>query len=163
MPLLQQAALRAAFKQAAFGNSSSSSPSSGPKLPDSGTAESSWADTFAPKLDPQTIKDLKSKFLRHYPSELLNSEAMPSTRLLSLVHHQLVKKQWVWVPWRFRMSVSRAEEVTSQRASKVPRIEHVALSSLLLDDPPALEISFFGCSPQFAVCGKMILSEALQL
>ena len=144
MPLLQQAALRAAFKQAAFGNSSSASPSSGPKLPDSGTSESSWTDTFAPKLDPQTIKDLKSKFIRHYPSELLNSETMPSTRLLSLVHHQLVKKQWVWVPWRFRMSVSRAEEVTSQRASKVPRIEHVALSSLLLDDPPALEISNAG-------------------
>ena len=42
------------------------------------------------------------------------------------------------------MSVTRAEEVTSQRASKIPRVEHASLSSLLLDDPPALEISNSG-------------------
>ena len=144
LPLIQQAALRAAFKQVAFGSSPSAAASSGPTVPESGSVESSWTDSFAPKLDPQTIKDLKGKFIKHYPSELLNSETMPSTRLLSLVHHQLVKKQWTWVPWRFRMSVTRAEEVTSQRASKIPRVEHASLSSLLLDDPPALEISNSG-------------------
>ena len=143
LPLIQQAALRAAFKQV-FGSSPSAAASSGPTVPESGSVESSWTDSFAPKLDPQTIKDLKGKFIKHYPSELLNSETMPSTRLLSLVHHQLVKKQWTWVPWRFRMSVTRAEEVTSQRASKIPRVEHASLSPLLLDDPPALEISNSG-------------------
>ena len=144
LPLLQQAALRAAFKQAAFGSSPSATSSASPVAPERGLVESSWTDSFAPKLDSQIIKDLKGKCLKHYPSELLNSETMPSTRLLSLVHHQLVKKQWTWVPWRFRMSVTRAEEVTSQRASKIPRVEHASLSSLLLDDPPALEISNFG-------------------
>ena len=144
IPLIQQAALRAAFKQAAFGSPSPTPMTSGSTAAPSGSADNSWTDAFAPKLDPQVIKDLKSKFLQHYPSELLNSETMPSTRLLSLVHHQLVKKQWVWVPWRYRMSISRAEEVSSQRASKLPRLEHASLSALLLDDPPALEISNMG-------------------
>ena len=138
LPLLQQAALRAAFKQAAFGSSPSATSSAG------GTRRIFLDGLIRPKVGLSDHQGFEGKFLKHYPSELLNSETMPSTRLLSLVHHQLVKKQWMWVPWRFRMSVTRAEEVISQRASKIPRVEHASLSSLLLDDPPALEISNSG-------------------
>ena len=53
-------------------------------------SDSAWHDTFAPKLDPSIIKQLKKQleqdFLKNYPSEILTPETMPSTRLLSLVH-----------------------------------------------------------------------------
>ena len=46
----------------------------------------SWTETFAPKLDAATISALKSAFEISYPSESLEPEFMPSTRLLSHVH-----------------------------------------------------------------------------
>ena len=69
---------------------------------------------------------------------------MPSTRLLSLVYHQLQKTHWAWIPWKYRMSVEKAEELQAQRSSKQPKMEGLALHSLLLDEPPALEVSNSG-------------------
>ena len=64
---------------------SSSAPAlqTGSSLP---TAPStSWTETFAPKLDAATISALKTAFEISYPSESLEPEFMPSTRLLSHV------------------------------------------------------------------------------
>ena len=139
--LLHKAALRLAFKQANSLPSSSSGgpgPSSGP----SGQSDSqSWVETCAPKLEAETIRKLKATFLSNYPSELLSPETMPSTRLLSLVHHQLAKRQWHWIPWKFRLSASKAEEISQQRSAKIPKLDSVTLQSLLCDDPPSIEIS----------------------
>ena len=144
LSLLQKAALRLAFKTALSQDASPVQPSGSEALGMASAPSGSWSETFAPKLEASMIKQLKIKFLQNYPSELLTPETMPSTRLLSLVHHQISKKQWSWVPWRFRMSVSKAEDLSSQRGSKVPRLESLGLHSLLIDEPPALEISNTG-------------------
>lgn len=143
LSLRQKASLRAAYKSAFQQMSGPSGTSASEPTGPSSSSSTPWSEGFVPKLDPQRIKELKSQFLSNYPSEILNSDTMPSTRLLSL-HHQLQRKQWVWIPWKYRMSVSRAEEVVSQRAAKLPRVETVSFSTLLLDDPPALEISNSG-------------------
>ena len=144
LSLRQKSALRAAFKRCQQDTNEASTPAVVESPPGSSSVQGSWTEAFAPKLDQAKIQELKAKFLKDYPSELLNSDTMPSTRLLSLVYHQLQKGYWAWVPWKFRMSVARAEELQTQRASKQPRLEGLALSQLLLDEVPSLEISNHG-------------------
>ena len=113
-----------------------------------------WAESFPPKLDATVIDQMKTKFLASYPSELVNHDTMPSTRLLSLVHHQLGKKQWAWIPWKYRLTMAKSEEVTSQRQTKMPKLEVASLHHLLVDEPPAIDISNtgFGVSSQKPSC-----------
>eukprot|EP00435_Cladocopium_sp_Y103_P054235 s1168_g17.t1 len=42
------------------------------------------------------------------------------------------------------MSVEKSEDLQAQRSSKQPKLEGLALHSLLLDEPPALEVSNSG-------------------
>ena len=74
-------------------------------------------------------------------SELIHADLFPSTRLVSLVHDQLSKKVWKWVPWKYRISLTRSEEISSNRAQKMPKIDHLGLHSLLFDDPPSIDVS----------------------
>jgi hypothetical protein len=73
--------------------------------------EGSWAESFAPKIQSSTIAKLKKQFLADYPSEVLTPETMPSTRLLSLAHHQHSKQEYRWIPWKFRMTQARLEDM----------------------------------------------------
>ena len=141
--MLQKAALRASFKRCR-----SKMDPSGPLVPAEATASSdipsastSWTESFAPKLDQAKIASLKEKFASCYPSELINHETMPSTRLLSLVYHQLQRKQWHWVPWKFRLTVAKADELAHQRQAKMPKLELASLHTLLVDDPPSIDIT----------------------
>ena len=104
------------------------------------TSQNSWAESFPPKLDSSVIDQLKAKFLASYPSELVNHDTMPSTRLLSLVHHQLLKKQWAWIPWKYRLTMAKADEISSQRQTKMPKLEVASLHNLLVDEPPSIDI-----------------------
>lgn len=139
--LLQKAQLRAAFKRCQQESNPAPSGSSGSEVPKESSASNSWSESFAPKLDNQAIHDMRAQFLKNYPSELLNGDTTPSTRLLSLVHHQLAKGEWKWIPWRYRLSVTKCEDVQTQRAAKIPKLESLSLSSLLLDEIPAIEVS----------------------
>lgn len=140
--LLQKASLRAAFKSVSEFPDRSTAASQPSSSSGTGQTESgSWHESFAPKLESDVVQQLKVKFLSNYPSELLNADVMPSLRLLSLVHNQLKKQNWKWVPWRLRMSVSKAEELQSGRAQKIPKLEGLSLHSLLLDEPPSLDIN----------------------
>lgn len=103
--------------------------------------EGSWTEAFPPRLSSSVTAELKAQFLQHYPSEVLTADTMPSPRLLSLVYQNTQKKEFKWVAWKYRMSQARAEDMQIQRASKVPKIEHMALHQLVLDDPPQLEIT----------------------
>ena len=77
----------------------------------------------------------------NFPSEVLTPDTQPSARLLALAHQLHVKKEYRWLPRKFRMSVSRSEEMNLHRASKVPRLENIQLHQLLIDEVPSLEIS----------------------
>ena len=145
---LQRAALRLAWKKCHQAWNSGSPPllptGSSSASPALATTDTSWSESFAPKLNSDKIKSLKLAFLQKYPSEILSTENMPSTRLLSLVAHQTAKKHWSWVPWKFRLSVSRAEDIAASRSSKAPKLEGLTLHTLLMDEPPALEVSNSG-------------------
>ncbi|CAE7249366.1 unnamed protein product [Symbiodinium microadriaticum] len=46
----------------------------------------SWAEHAPPRLDASVIAQLTKDFKANYPGEFLDSDAMPSVRLLSIVH-----------------------------------------------------------------------------
>ena len=109
LSLLQKSgirALRSKLREAP----AASSDASGSKPDSSQSADSSWSDIFPPKLSSSVISNLKQSFLASYPSEMLTNETCPSTRLLSLVYHHVKKKDVRWVPWKYRMSISKADD-----------------------------------------------------
>ena len=78
-------------------------------------ASSSWTESFAPKLTSSVVASLKSSFKKNYPAEILTAENTPSLRLLSMVHHQHAKKDHKWIPWKFRLSQQRSDEVAASK------------------------------------------------
>jgi len=75
-----------------------------------------------PRSNPAVAK-LKKQFLEDYPSEVLTPETMPSTRLLSLAHHQHSKHEYKWIPWKFRMTAEGTttfETYLGQRPGRRP-------------------------------------------
>ena len=66
---------------------------------------------------------------------------MPSTHLISQAHHNSKQNKLKRIPWKFHISVNKANEMSAGRSSKVPKLEGLELHSLLMDDPPSMEIS----------------------
>ena len=98
--------------------------------PSAEPSEGSWSETFAPKLTSTTILKMKQRFQKSYPSEILCNDSMPSQRLLALVAHNVSKSKWKWVPWKFRMSMAKEEDIQTSRSAKVPKIEGINLHAL---------------------------------
>eukprot|EP00435_Cladocopium_sp_Y103_P025540 s8_g6.t1 len=117
--LLQKAALRAAWHMARRSQIPDSSVAPSPSEPASSSEAPSWTEAFAPKMEHAVVQKLKDAYLANYPSELLTPDLMPSLRLPSLVYSQLQKKQWRWIPWKYRMSVTRADEVQGLRNANI--------------------------------------------
>ena len=133
--LLEKAQIRAAWKRVSEKQSASSStgPQPGPTA--------GWSEPFAPKLEGLKISELKKSFLSNFPSEVLTPATTPSTRLLSLAAHQHSKGDVKWIPWKFRMSQERADELQIQRPAKVAKLDALSLHDLLVDEPPAIEVN----------------------
>ncbi|CAL1161087.1 unnamed protein product [Cladocopium goreaui] len=140
LSVFQKACLRTAFQSLQPQHGPSASALSTPTLSTT-TPAGSWAEAFPPKLENAVLQAMKQKFMANYPSELIHADLFPSTRLVSLVHDQLSKKVWKWVPWKYRISLTRSEEISSNRAQKMPKIDHLGLHSLLFDDPPSIDVS----------------------
>jgi hypothetical protein len=87
------------------------------------------------------VAQLKQKFTANFPLEVLTAETQRSARLLALAFQLHQKKEYRWLPWKFRMSVARSEEMSLSRASKAPRLENVQLHQLLIDEIPSREIT----------------------
>ena len=105
------------------------------------SSEGSWSESFAPKLTSGTILKMKQGFQKSYPSEILCNDSMPSKRLLALVAHNVSKSKWKWVPWKFRMSMAKEEDIQTSRSAKVPKLEGIHLHALLMDDPPSIDVT----------------------
>ena len=109
--------------------------------PPEGTAsQSTWSETYPPKLTSEVVSALKQKFKRNYPAEILLPETTPSLRLLSLIHHQKVKGEFKWVPWKYRLSQAKADEITAVKPNRIAKSEGLQLHALLVDSPPELHI-----------------------
>ena len=107
---------------------------------DATSASTSWSESFPPKLTAQVVTEMKRKFKQHYPAEVLLPETTPSLRLLSLVHHQKSKMEFRWVPWKYRISQSKAEELSAAKPNRMAKSEGLQLHALLVDTPPELNI-----------------------
>ena len=147
---LERAALKVVWAQCKqiFTASQTSSTSSAPAGEVSNTAsttipsshpEGGWNEAFPPKLSQSVVLEMKKKFQKHYPSEILISDSLPSNRLLALVDQTVSKGSWRWVPWKHRMTLAREEDWQLSRNAKYPKIEGLQLHALLLDEPPTID------------------------
>lgn len=138
---MQNACLRLCWtkcSQSAGSASSSVASATAPAAP--AVPADSWVETSAPKLTSEVVSQMVLKFRQHYPSEVITPENRPSLRLLSTIAHQKAKKDFRWIPWKYRLTAAKADEVSASRASKVPKIESLGFHHLL-DEPPAVEVS----------------------
>lgn len=92
-----------------------------------------------PKLTLAEFKEMKQKFMEHFPGELLTPESTPSFMFVSMLKDQFDSGTWSWTPWRQR--VSEQAELSFQENRK-PRSDHQLLQRMLnqqeiLDFPEA--------------------------
>lgn len=138
LPLIQKAALRATFKQCNALTQPKSASGTSLQAPASEPTDTTtfWTESFPPKLDAGLIDQLRSKFATNGPSEIVTHDSIPSVRLLSRTTIIIA-----WVPWKFRLTMAKSEEVQSQRSPKIPKLETASLHASLVDAPPAIHIS----------------------
>ena len=141
LTLLQKASLKGAWRSLQGLSETPATPGQPSSSNAAATSDNSWAETFPPKLTSSTVATLKQRFAANFPSEVLTPETQPSARLLALAHQLHTKREYRWLPWKFRMSVSRSEDMALHRTSKAPRLENIQLHQLLIDEVPSLEIS----------------------
>lgn len=132
-----RAALRVLWRSCNNALSADAPPPSDP-LPSAPASQSGWSDFFPPKLQPDVVRKLISDFESAYPSEVLQPESMPGPRLLSLCHSQLSRKEWKWIPWKFRLSQKLHDDQSISRPRKLLRSE--TFQDMLFDDVPTREI-----------------------
>ena len=101
-------------------------------------ASSGWQESWPAKLSPEKTAALRRRFEEDYPTELLDSESFPSSRLLALTSKMIADKEIRWLPWKFRLSSKSQDDNLLLRPKKQPRLSE--LSDLLLDDAPTREI-----------------------
>ena len=90
-------------------------------------------------------------FHTNYPGEHLDSDAMPSVRLLSIVHRWLSPGNSIsWVPWQLRLSEKQYQELIESKASRTIRTEAAFLSTALFDDTPEMPVDHLRLSPCMA-------------
>ena len=139
---LQRSAITLAWHRCSqtMDQSKDPAPAVPPPTAEPAASASSWSETFPPKLTSEVVLAMRQKFKQHYPAEILLPETMPSLRLLSLMHHQKTKKEYRWVPWKFRISQAKSDELTGNKSSRLAKVEGVQLHSLLIDSPPEIQI-----------------------
>ncbi|CAE6948870.1 unnamed protein product [Symbiodinium natans] len=131
----------AQIKAAWAGMQASSSSSVSPAPVNADPTLETWVESFAPKIASTKLSDMKRQFLANYPSEVLNPSTLPSLRLISLAAHQEARSEYKWIAWKHRMTEEKASELLIARPHKQPKLEMLGLSSLLLDDPPTIEVT----------------------
>ena len=125
--------------------SSSSQPQSGgPLLSAPPGASSSWVEPFPAKLSIEKVSAMKSTFEDSYPSEILDSSSMPSSRLLAACNKQVQDKHYSYIAWRFRLSEEKLDEIQASRPRKIARLD-----DCIFDEVPSRDISDSGVSQMF--------------
>ena len=136
--------------------------------PPAGTAPAADARVeHAPqRLDNDTVARMVTEFKEAYPGELLDSNAMPSIRLLSLVHawfKEAATPRIKYVPWQYRMSQRQYTEIVEARAHRVIRTEAQLLSTALFDDTPTIGLESHIINASWLGARQRIVSNAIAL
>ncbi|CAE7717896.1 unnamed protein product [Symbiodinium necroappetens] len=101
-------------------------------------ASSSWQESWPAKLSAERTAELRKRFEDDYPTELLDNDSFPSSRLLALTSKMVADKEIRWLPWKFRLSAKAQDDNLLIRPKKLPRLTE--LSDLLLDEAPSRDI-----------------------
>ena len=107
-------------------------------------SSSSWTETFPAKMSNEKVVTLRKKFECDYPSEILDSHSMPSSRLLAMANKQVQDKSFSYISWRHRLSDEKLEEMQATRPRKVARFE-----DYFFDEIPSRDIPESGMSQMF--------------
>ena len=104
------------------------------------------------------------QFRNAYTSEHLDSDSMPSIRLLSLVHqwfkpHGAIK----WIPWQLRLSAKQYQELIEARTAKTLRTEAQLISTALFDETPEQSIDRAFLSPAWLSRCQTVMRNAIAL
>ena len=136
------ARLRRALKRAQNLTELADSPAAAsPSAPSAPASLNAWAEHAPPRLDAANIAQLVKDFHTNYPGEHLDSDAMPSVRLLSIVHRWFSPGNSIsWVPWQLRLSEKQYQELIESKASRTIRTEAAFLSTALFDDTPEMPV-----------------------
>ena len=115
--------------------------------------QSSWSETFPPKLSSEITLQLKREFEKSYSSEVLDDSNLPGARLLSQAYRLQTTGDWKFIPWKHRLSRQQEEDYNSNRPRKLARFENFA--DVLLDDVPSRNIAdnlgLFGISSLLSI------------
>ena len=133
LALVQKASIKAAWKKLQQRPATSQAPDPSHQA---ASSVNSWNEVQAPKLSAQTLAELKRAFFRDYPSEVLSPDTCPSGRLIAMAHSQVQKKDIAWIPWKYRLSQQRLEELQMARPSKVAKTEPTSLHQLFMGRSP---------------------------
>ena len=143
--LVQRSSIKAAwYSLQSSSKAADSTPSASPPAVAPSALEGSWTESFPPKINVSTVSKLKKQFLEDYPSEVLSPETMPSSRLISLAYQQQQRGEHRWIPWKYRMTQSKMDDMGIYQKQKIPKLEGVQLHSLIIDEPPTIDISNSG-------------------
>ena len=123
-----------------------------------------WAEHAPPRLDSASIAQLVKDFQQNYPGEHLDADAMPSVRLLSIVHRWFVPGNAIsWVPWQLRLSEKQYQEIIESRTTKTLRTEAAFLSTALFDDTPEMPVDHLRLSPAWLGRIQTVFRNAIAL
>ena len=128
--------------QTSGGNPAPAAPATSQAPP---SASSSWQEAWPAKLSSEKTAELRRRVEDDYPTELLDAEVFPSSRLLALTSKMVAGKEIRWLPWRFRLSAKAQDDNLMIRLKKLPRLQE--LSDLLLEA--------FSLAASFAACFDM--------
>ena len=101
----------------------STSPTMSPPAPNAG---SSWQESWPAELSAERTSELRKRFEDDYPTELLDSDSFPSSRLLALTSKMVADKEIRWLPWKFRLSAKAQEDNLLIRPKKLPRLSELS-------------------------------------
>ena len=96
-----------------------------------------WHESWPAKLTAEAVSKLREDFESSYPTELLDQDSFPSSRLLALASRVQTSKEVRWIPWKFRLSSRAQDDHLLLRPKKTPRLSE--LSDLPLDEAPTRE------------------------
>ena len=102
---------------------STSTPAVPPASSAASPASASWQEAWPAKLSTGKTAELRRRFEDDYPTELLDAEVFPSSRLLALTSNMVADKEIRWLPWRFRLSAKAQDDnLFLKRPKKLPRL-----------------------------------------
>ena len=123
-----------------------------------------WAEHAPPRLDASAVTQLQASFRANYPGEHLDSDCMPSIRLLSLVHMVPVRgSHKIWVPWQMRLSSKQCQDIIEARATRTLRTEAQLISTALFDETPELPVERIRLNASWLASKQAVFRNAIAL